>query len=48
VTEEIVDAEAMRRYQEMSALRRKMRAMERVGNDRSYIGVAVTRAVIEG
>lgn len=36
------------RHRKMSALHRKMEVMERVGNDRSYIGVAVTRAVIEG
>ena len=36
------------RHKRMSALHRKMIVMEKVGNDRSYIGVAVTRAVIEG
>lgn len=39
----------MRQYRaEMSALHRKMAVLERVGNDRSYIGVALVRAVIEG
>lgn len=42
------DEEARKQYREMSALHRKMVVMEKVGNDRSYIGVAVTRAVIEG
>ena len=36
------------RHRKMSALHRKMEVMEMVGNDRSYIGVALVRAVIEG
>lgn len=33
---------------ELSALRRRMQAYQKVGNDRSYIGVALVAAVIEG